>query len=138
MTDQTLYSYRLSGRRPMTIFAFVVSVAMMGFAAHYAAPWYFLVPVGLSAVMALLAIIANPQTGSTLSSKTLQLLNRGKTETIHIKDIVRMRVTHWHDGRDSVSLTLKSGGFIYVSALCADNGLVIALRELGVNEADVG
>jgi hypothetical protein len=131
-----LYTYHLSGRRSGMVFALVFSVAMMAFAARYAAPWYFLIPVGLAAAMALWAIIANPQTGSILTAETLHLFNRSSKDVVHIADIASMKVTNWSDGPDTVTLTLRSGRVVYVPSLCADSKLAIALRGLGVS--DVG
>jgi hypothetical protein len=134
MKDAILYSYLLSGRRPAMIFVLGVSVMMLAFAAHYEAPWYFLVPVGLSAAMALLAIIFNPQTGSTLNAETLDFFNRGTQETVQIRDVASMKVTKWSDGPDTVALTLTSGRIVHVPSMCADSKLAVALRELGVAE----
>jgi hypothetical protein len=116
------------------VFALVVSMMMLTFAARYAAPWYFLVPVGLAAAMALLAIIFNPQTGSTLNAKTLDFFNRGTQETVQIRDVASMKVTKWSDGPDTVALTLSSGRIVHVPSMCADSKLAVALRELGINE----
>jgi hypothetical protein len=134
MNVAPLYAYRLSGRRAGTIFAFGASIAMMAFAARYAAPWYFLVPVGLAAAMALWAIIANPQTGSILTAETLHFFNRGSKETVRIADVASMKVTNWSDGPDTVALTLTSGRVIHVPSLCADSKLAVALRGLGISE----
>lgn len=129
-----LYAYRLSGRRAGTLFALGASIAMLAFGAHHAAPWYFLVPVGLAGAMALWAIIANPQTGSSLTAETLHVYNRGNSETVHIADIARMNITKWSEGPDTVAITLKSGDVVHVPSLCADSKLAIALRGLGVSE----
>jgi hypothetical protein len=116
------------------VFALVVSVMMMAFAASYAAPLYFLVPVGLAAAMALLAIIFNPQTGSTLNAETLDFFNRGAQETVQIRDVASTKVTKWSDGPDTVALTLTSGRIVHVPSMCADSKLAVALRELGIYE----
>jgi hypothetical protein len=129
-----LYSYRLSGRRAGTIFALGVSAVMLAFGAHHAAPWYFLVPVGLAAAMALWAIITNPQTGSTLTAETLHFFNRGAEEKVYIADVASMKVEKWSDGPDTVTLTLTSSRVICVPSLCADSKLAGALRVLGVSE----
>jgi hypothetical protein len=134
MNVAPLYTYHLSGRRPGMVFALVFSLAMLAFAARYAAPWYFLVPVGLAAAMALWAIIANPQTGSILTPETLHFFNRGSKETVCIAEIASMKVTNWSDGPDTVAITLKSGDVVYVPSLCADSKLAVALRGLGVDE----
>jgi uncharacterized membrane protein len=134
MNNALLYSHHISGRRLAMYFVLWVSLAMMVFATRYSAAWYFLVPVGLSAAMALWAIIANPQTGSTLTAQTLHFFNRGTKETVQIKDVISMKVTNWTDGPDTVALTLKSGNVIHVPSMCADSKLAVALRELGVPE----
>jgi hypothetical protein len=134
MNNATLYSYQLSGRRLAMYFVLYFSVAMMVFVTRYSHTWYFQIPVALSAAMALWAIIANPQTGSTLSAQTLYFFNRGTQETVHIKDVISMKVTNWTDGPNTVALTLKSGIKVYVPSMCADSKLAVALRELGVAE----
>jgi hypothetical protein len=131
-----LYAYNLSGRRPATAFVLGVSVMMLALVTRCQAPWYVLMPVGLSAAMALWAIIANPQTESTLTAGTLHFYNRGRSETVNIKDVTHMKVTKWTDGPDNVALTLKSGEIIHVPSLCADSRLAVALRTLGVKDSD--
>jgi hypothetical protein len=134
MNDALIYTYHLSGRRLATIFALGVSLLIWAFAAHYAAPWYFQAPVGLSAAIALWSIIANPQTGSSLTAETLYFYNNSDTETVHVSDIASMKITHWSDGPDTITLTLISGRVIQVPSMCADSKLAVMLRELGVSE----
>jgi hypothetical protein len=138
MKDAAHYAYHLSGRRMATILMLVVSAVMLAFVSRYVArneaPWYFIVPVGLSAAMGLWAIIANPQAGSRLDADSLHFYNGAAQETIRIKDVASMKVTNWTDGPDSVTLTLKSGAVIDVPSLCADSTLAVALRDLGVAE----
>lgn len=138
MTPTPLYTYRLSGRRPATFFAFFVSLALLVAVASYALPWYFYVPLALSVAMSLWAIIADPQTGSELSAETLHFFNRHHKDTIRIADIASMKVTNWTDGPDTVALTLKSGRVVHIPSMCADSKLGPALRELGVAEAKDG
>jgi hypothetical protein len=134
MPNRTLYSYRLAGRRPATIFIFVISLVLLVFATPYVDTWYILLPIGLSAAMALWAIIQSPKTGSTLTTETLHFFNRGAEEIVQIKEIASMRVEHWSDGPDTVTLTLTSGRVIHVSSLCADSKLAVVLREVGITE----
>jgi hypothetical protein len=134
MKGAALYTYHLSGRRPAVVFVLGVSLAMLAYGAYREAPWYFLMPVGLSVAMALWAIIANPQAGSTLKADTLYFYNRGTQETIRIKDIASMKISNWTDGPDTVALTLKSGDIVHVPSMCADSKLAVKLRELGVAE----
>jgi hypothetical protein len=134
MTGGPIYTYHLSGRRPVTVFAFGISLLMWAFVAQYAEPWYFQAPVGLAAAIALWAMIANPQTGSRLSAETLYFYSNDDTETVRIADIATMKVTFWSDGPDTVTLTLTSGRIIQVPSMCADSKLAVMLRELGVSE----
>jgi hypothetical protein len=135
MNETPLYTYRLSGRRPMTVVVLCFSVAMLAFVAQHAASWYFLVPVLLSGAMALWAIIANPQTGATLDAETLHFFSQGTEETVQIADIASMKVSRWSDGPDTVALTLKSGDIVHVPSLCADSRLAVMLKDLGIVEA---
>jgi hypothetical protein len=134
MLGASHYTYHLSGRRPATIFVLGVSLAMLAYGAYHEAPWYFLMPVGLSVAMALWAIIANPQAGSTLNADILHFYNQGTQETVHLKDIATMKVSNWTDGPDTVALTLKSGDIVHVPSMCADSKLAVKLKELGVVE----
>jgi hypothetical protein len=134
MTDAPLYTYNLSGRRPATVFVLCLSVVMMAFGVHYTAPWYFLVPLGLAAGMALWATLTNPQTGSRLTGNTLTFCNRGTKESVPVGEIASMTVQNWTDGPDTVVLHLISGRAVAVPGLCADSKLAIALRELGIKE----
>ncbi len=134
MHEPTLYSYHLSGRRAGTIFVVILFMLMAVFGVSYGAPWYFLAPLALGGGMAIWAIIANPQTGSTLTAQHLSLFNRGEHETIDIADISHMEIRRWTDGPDTVILTLTSGRIVQVSSMCADSKLAVALRDLGVRE----
>jgi hypothetical protein len=137
MNDAPLYSYRLSGRRPGTLFALFASTAMLTVGIVYSLPWYFLAPVGLAGLMSLWAIFSNPKTGSVLSSKKLYFFNRGTEQTVLITDIASMKVSRWTDGPDTVALKLKAGSVVHVPSLCADSKLAPALRELGISELGV-
>ncbi len=116
------------------LFVLCFSVAMIAFVARYSDTWYFQIPVVLSAAVALWAIIANPQTGSTLTTQKLSFYNRSKPEDVLIKDIASMKVTNWTDGPDTVALTMKSRVVVHVPSMCADSKLAVALRELGISE----
>jgi hypothetical protein len=132
MIEKTIYIYELSGRRAAMIFVLAVSMLLLAIAASYSAPSYFLLPVCLSGVLALWAIVANPKTGSTLTAETLHFFNCGIQETVSIKDIVSMKITEWSDGPDTVTLYLKSGRVAHIPSLCADSQLAIALQNLGI------
>ena len=136
MSETILYKYHLSGRRPGTLFGLCASAAMLTFGIYYNAPWYFLLPASLCAGMMLLAILFNPKTGSVLTAEKLQFHNRSAKDTVLIADIASIKVRNWTDGPDTVELTLKSGRAIHVPSLCADSKLAVALRALGVSEAD--
>ncbi len=132
MSHAPLYTYRLSGRRPMTIFALGVSAAMLAAAIHYGASWYFYAPVGLGTAMLIWAIIRNPQSGAELNADALRFFHNGKEETVRLADIARMTASTSSDGPDTVALHLKSGKVVHVPSLCADSKLAPALRDLGV------
>jgi hypothetical protein len=132
VNHSVLYTYRLAGRRVMTLFALLVGAAMLGTAAHYGAPWYFFAPVGIAVAMLIWLVVRNPQSGCDLNARSLFFFYQGKTETIPLADVASMKVTNWTDGPDTVALHLKSGKVVRVPSLCADSKLVPALRELGV------
>ncbi len=128
------YSYRLSGRRVMTVFALGVSAVMLAFAVRYQAPWYFYAPVVLAAAMLVWLIIHNPQSGADLSADAFHFFHNGKEQTVRLADIAHMTVSRWTEGPDTVALYLKSGDVIHVPSLCADSKLAPALRDAGVVE----
>jgi hypothetical protein len=134
MSPTYLYTHRFAGRSWMNFLALGVCALMLTVAFHYSAPWYFLAPVGLATAMALWGIIANPQSGSDLTSENLSFFHWGKTETIAIADIASMKVSRWSEGPDTVALNLNSGGVVHVPSVCADSKLAIALQDLGVRE----
>jgi hypothetical protein len=134
MNATHVYSYRFSGRSAATISGLIVSIAMLAIAAAYAAPWYFVAPAVLSALMLIWAIARNPQSGCDLDRTTLHFFTQAETVRVHLTDIVSMKVTRWSDGPDSVTLTLASGDKITVPSMCADSKLAVTLKELGVVE----
>lgn len=135
MTGGTLYSYNLSGRRAGTVFALSLTLMMLTVGVTYGAAWYFLAPLGIAAVLALWAIIANPQTGSSLNAEELRFWNRSNAEAVRIADVASMTVRRWTDGPDTVALTLKSGNVVHIPGMCADSKLAVALRDMGILEA---
>jgi hypothetical protein len=134
MIEKIIYIYELSGRRPAMIFVLAVSILLLAIAASYSAPWYFLLPVFLSATTALWTIIENPKTGATLTAETLHFYYRRTQEIVSIKDIVSMTITKWSDGPDTVTLNLKSRRVVHIPSLCADSQLAVALQHLGITE----
>lgn len=134
MNGPTLYTHRLSGRRPMTFFGFGVFVVMIVMGISDAAPWYFMAPVGVAGVMLIWLIFENPQSGSDLTSETLTFFHRKNRTAISIADIASMKVTRWTDGPDTVMLRLKSGDVVHVPSMCADSKLAVALKDAGILE----
>jgi hypothetical protein len=134
MNDATLYQYRLSGRRPMTFFGLAVFFVMAATGIIYTAPWYFMAPVGMAGAMLIWAIAANPQSGSELTRDKLTYFYQGKTSSVHMADVVHMKVSRWSDGPDTVALTLRSGEVVHVPSVCADSKLAVALKDMGVSE----
>jgi hypothetical protein len=134
MIVKPIYTYELIGRRPAMIFVLIVSVLLMIIAASYSAPWYFLLPIFLSGAMAFWAVIANPKTGSTLTTEALHFFNRGTPEIVQINDIVSMKITSFSDGPDTITLNLVSGRVVHVPSICADSKLAVSLRSLGITE----
>jgi hypothetical protein len=134
MTATPLYTYHMSGRRAVTVFALGVGAAMLGIGVGYNAPWYFFAPVGLAVAMLVWAIVYNPQSGCVLSADRLFFHNRGKEETLYFADTASITVRSWSDGPDEVSFHLKSGRVVHVPSLCADSKLAAALRDLAIVE----
>jgi hypothetical protein len=118
----------------MTVFALGVSILILGIAVRAESPWYVIAPVALALAMLVVAIILNPQSGSTLSAESLSFFHGGKEETILLADVATMKVSRWTDGPDQVTLHLKSGRVVDVPSLCADSKLVQALQGLGITE----
>jgi hypothetical protein len=129
-----IYSYHLSGRRPSTAFVLVFFILFLFACVHLQVNWYLYVPCGAGALMAMWAIVANPQTGSWLSPESFYFYN-GKTKSeIALADIAFMKVQNWTDGPDSVTFVLKDNKKVLVPSLCADSKLAPALRGLGVDQ----
>jgi hypothetical protein len=111
---------------------FGVGVLFMvgGFA--YDAPAYFFAPVMLSLSMTIWAIIANPQTGTTLTKDTLQVYNRHHKRDIAVCEILSVKIDNDMDGGTHADLLIASGEKIGISAMCMNIDLGPALEALGV------
>jgi hypothetical protein len=122
----TDYMYSESSRRPVTFLALALSIAMAVIGFAYAAPWYFLAPVALAAVMSAAMIIYNRKSGMALTGSELRLYAGKWVETIAVSDIAEMHVTRWTDGAPSASLILASGKKTSIPGYCV--GSVKALE----------
>jgi hypothetical protein len=129
-----IYSFRQSGRQAITFIGLAVFILLMSIGLSYNAPWYFVFPLGLSGTMLIWAIVVNPKSESDLSPEILSFFHRNMAENIRIADVKDMRVNRWSDGPDNVTLNMRSGKVVHIPSLCADSKLVIALKEIGIQE----
>jgi hypothetical protein len=134
MTQDPIYAHHQSGRRPLTLAMLAFALGMLALGIVYAAPWYWMVIVGLSALVVLFVVWTNEQSGSLITCDTLRFF-QGKTDrTLRIADIAGLRVQRWSDGPDGVELELKSGERIDVPADVRGKGFIEALKQAGVPE----
>ncbi len=114
----TDYTYSENSRRPITLFALALSFAMVLFGFAYGAPWYFLAPVGLAAVMSGAMVLRNRKSGLSLTGSTFYMYAGHWAEHIAVTDITEMRVTRWSDGAPSAALLFTSGKEISIPGYC--------------------
>jgi hypothetical protein len=112
---------------------FAISILFIVVGLAYDAPWYFLAPVMLSLSMTIWAIIANPQTGTTLTKDRLHVYNRHHNRDIAVCEIRSVKIDNDMDGGTRADLVLASGEKIGISAMCMNINLGPALERLGVD-----
>jgi hypothetical protein len=134
MTQEPIHAHHQSGRRPLTLVMLAFAVGMVAVGIVYAAPWYWMAIVGLSALALLFMVWTNTQSGSLITAETLRFFH-GKTDrTLRIDNITGLHVHRWSDGPDDVTLQLKSGEHIDIPADARGKGFIDALKQAGVPE----
>jgi hypothetical protein len=132
MQETPIYAHSLAGRRPATIFALIVTILMIVFAFAYKAPSYFFIPLVISLVIALSALIANPQTGVRLTAQTLHFYNGRHKPDVAVADIRSAKIESDMDGGPHADLVLANGEKAHIPAMCVNRDLGPALESLGI------
>jgi hypothetical protein len=132
MHAKPIYTHNLAGRRPIMALVLFAGGVMIALGLHYQAPLYFHAPAALAISMALWAIVANPQTGMTLTARTLHFYNRHHKRDIRVSDIASVVIDRDMDGGPHASMVLKSGEKVHIPAMCMTRDLGSALRTLGI------
>jgi hypothetical protein len=127
-----IYSHNLAGRRPATYFAVAVTGAAIAFGLHYNAPWYFHAPAITAGLMAVWAIISNPQTGIKLTRQSLHFYNRHHKRDITVAHIRSVKIDTDMDGGPSADLILANGEKVHIPSMCMNRDLAPALESLGI------
>lgn len=113
----TVFSYRLPGRRPMTLFASAFATALLGLAAYHSAPWYIWV-IWLAAAGALYYLVLwNPMYGLDLTATSITLSPDLRPVTFALGDIDTVILT---DGSDSDSAAIKLRDGSHHQVFCGD------------------
>lgn len=114
--------------------ALVLLVAGVVIAAgwQHGAPWFVLAPAVLAALMALWAVLSNPQTGMTLSRRTLRYYNRRHKRDIAVAHIRSVKIDSDLDGGPSADLVLANGEKVHIPSMCMNSDLCPALESLGI------
>ncbi len=128
------YTYEENSRRPVTLFATVVGVAMLAVAAAYDAPWFFVTPVLVAFLMCLWAIVSNRKSGMMLVGDELRLYAGRWSQTVLASRIRSAKITHWTDGAPSVTLKLADGTSVPIPGYCIGSAAQFtqALRGRGI------
>jgi uncharacterized protein (DUF58 family) len=113
-------------------FAAVAALGMLAFGYAYDAPWYFLAIAGVTLAMALLAMIANPQTGLRMTRETIHFYHGRHTQDVAVSNIRSARIISHIDAGPSALLTLQSGEKIAIPAMCINGRFADALAKAGV------
>jgi hypothetical protein len=103
-----VYTYSMSGRRPSTLFALVVSVSFVLFGWAYAAPWYAIAPPLIVVPMVLYVIIANPIYGLRIDRHAMEIDRNGDAKRILLTSIDYIKITEFSDSSDA-TIHLKDG-----------------------------
>jgi hypothetical protein len=128
------YSYVERSRRPVTIAAAALCLAMFCVGIAYQAPWYFLAPIILSGAMTFVMIVTNRQSGMNLAGNILHVYSGKWNEQILVDDIAQMQLTRWTDGAPSVVMVLKNSVRMSIPGQCFGSAkdLSEALASRGV------
>lgn len=130
------YQYEENSRRPITVFAFMLSCAFLGIGISYSAPWYFLAPVLVSSAMALWMILANRVSGMQLVGSELLLYSGKWTQSITVSQIDAVRIKYWSESAPSVSLKLNDGSNVAIPGYCIGSAeefaIAVSNRDISV------
>jgi hypothetical protein len=129
-----LYAYEEKSRRPFTILALAISIAMFAVAVYEQADWYFYIPVVLAAGMLAWMVTYNRVSGARLNQQRLQLYAGSWQKSINVSDIAGLRVTRWSKGAPALTLKFHSGTSEMIPGYCVGDSksFCAALQQLGV------
>jgi hypothetical protein len=130
--NDPIYAHNLAGRRPIMALVLLVAAVMIALGMQHDAPWFFLAPAVLAVLMALWAVISNPQTGIKLTKTTLHYYNRDHKRDIAVAHIRSVKIDSDIDGGPSADLVLASGEKVHIPAMCMNRDLGPALESLGI------
>jgi hypothetical protein len=129
-----LYQYEEKSRRPATILALMLFIAMTMIALYAKADWYFFIPIVIGGAMLVWMVIVNRTSGARLNEQRLYLYIGTWQKTINVSDMASLKVTRWSDGAPTLTLKLKTGKSELVSSNCVGDSKTFcaALEQLGI------
>jgi hypothetical protein len=129
-----LYEYEENSRRPFTILALAMSIAMIAVVAYVQADWYFYVTALLAASMLAWMVAFNRVSGARLNQQRLYLYIGTWQKSINVADMAGLKVTRWSDGAPTLTLKLHTGKSEMISGNCVGDSksFCAALEQLGI------
>jgi hypothetical protein len=129
-----LYEFEEKSRRPATILALMLFIAMTAIALYMKADWYFFIPVVIGGAMLVWMVIVNRVSGSRLNQQRLHLYIGTWQKTISVSEMAGLKVTRWSEGAPTLTLKLKTGKSELISSNCVGDSKTFcaALEQLGV------
>ncbi|MFM2422713.1 MAG: hypothetical protein RL291_1243 [Pseudomonadota bacterium] len=112
------YTYSEQSRRPATLGALAVSIAMAAVGVAYGAPWYFLAPVAVGGLMALALIVVNRKSGMALAGDQLTLFAGSWSQVVPTAKIQAVEVTEWSEGAPWLKLVLSGAPPVDIPGYC--------------------
>jgi uncharacterized protein (DUF58 family) len=134
------YTYSEQSRRPATLLALALSVAMLTFGWTHAAPWYFLAPVLLAFGMLLWMVIVNRKSGMSVTGENLHLFAGEWHQVVPTAQIRSVKVVAWSDGAPTITLSIEGSPNLSVPGYCfgSANDLIGALESRNIEIVESG
>jgi hypothetical protein len=129
-----LLEKREMGRRPLTLLAALVVVALLYIGATHGAPLFIWAIWGLAAVAIVDLVVFNPETAMLVTANAIHLTSRETVQVILLTDITRIEIASRPRGADAGTIHLRKGASvpIHAGALPPCRDLARALAPLHI------
>jgi hypothetical protein len=116
--EHASYAYVQTGRRPIVVFALVISAGLLVFSMSQGAPWWFYPPVVFAVAASAWMVLANPSSGIQLTDREIRVFSGSWDHSFALGQVASMAIIDWVDGGPSAIVRLRDGSEVFVPSAC--------------------